>query len=435
MTKMLTLYKTFMRFGEPALNALLARRIRLGKENASRIGERRGYAGIARPVGPLCWVHAASVGEAQSALILIDRLLERHGNLHILMTTGTLSSANLMAKKLPPRAFHQFCPLDHPEWTARFLDHWKPDFALWIESELWPCMLSGLKEREIPAALVNARLSPASLRRWRLARTSAESILKAFRVILCQTEADAASFRLLGLEAKEVYVTDNVKYSAAPLPASAEGLEALKSAIGRRPCWVYASTHKGEEALAARVHKALKSSLPGLLTVIIPRHPERREEIAATLSGSGLNVTFRGENHAPPLPSTDLYIADTFGELGLFYRAAPLACIGRSFSDDGGGGHNPIEAAQLGCAVLHGPNVQNLQEIFDQMDEAGAARRTGDEQALSREIENLFTNPENLLEFQATARNFAEKKERIIDTVLEHLSPLLDTVPALGKAA
>lgn len=432
MTKMLTLYKAFMRFGEPVLNTLLARRLRHGKENAARIGERRGQTDKARPAGRLGWVHAASVGEAQSALILVERLLARHKDLHILMTTGTISSAKMMEKKLPERAFHQFYPLDHPEWTSRFLDHWKPDFVLWMESELWPCMLSSVRERGIPAALVNARLSPASLRKWRFAGSSATQILQAFQSILCQTEADAESFRQLG--AREIHVTDNIKYSAAPLPVADSAMAEMQAAIGARPCWVYASTHKGEETLAARVHAALKDRLPGLLTIIIPRHPERRAEIAAALGDSGLDVRFRGDAHAPPLPGTDLYIADTLGELGMFYRAANLACIGRSFSDDGGGGHNPIEAAQLDCAVLHGPNIQNLQEIFDQMDEAGAARRTADEQALGREILALLSDPAQLAGFQAVAADFARRKERVIDTVLVKLAPVLEIVQNSGEA-
>lgn len=433
MTKMFNLYKAFMQLGEPVLNAFLTRRLKRGKENADRLGERRGVTDLKRPDGPLGWVHAASVGEAQSALILINRLLERHKDLHILLTTGTISSAALMAKKLPERAFHQLYPLDHPAWAARFLDHWRPDFVLWMESELWPCMLSEVGKRKIPAALVNARLSPTSLGKWHFARPLARDLLAPFQSILCQTDIDAASFRQLGAEQNRVHVTDNIKYSAAPLPASEKELETLKTAIGDRPCWVYASTHKGEETLAARVHSALKSNLPGLLTIIVPRHPERRNEIAAALDDAGLNVQFRGDDHAAPLASTDIYIADTFGELGLFYRAAPMACIGRSFSDDGGGGHNPIEAAQLDCAVLHGPNIQNLQEIFDQMDSAGAARKTPDENALSRELLTLLSRPEKLSEFRTIARNFAGQKESVIDRVLAHLSPMLGTIPALDE--
>ncbi|MCC6598168.1 MAG: 3-deoxy-D-manno-octulosonic acid transferase [Alphaproteobacteria bacterium] len=425
---MINLYKALMRSGEPILGAFLKQRLKKGKENPNRIAERKGITALKRPSGRLGWIHAASVGEAQSALILIERLLNRDKDLHILLTTGTLTSSVLMEKKLPQRAFHQFYPLDHPAWVARFLNHWEPDFILWMESELWPCMLTEIRKRRIPASLVNARLSPDSLRKWRFTRSFAENILKTFQSVLCQTDLDATAFRQLG--AVNVHVTDNLKYSATPLLTTPADIELVKNAVDGRPCWVYASTHKGEETLAARVHMHLKETFPNLLTILIPRHPERRADIAATLKSTQLALQLRGETRTPPAAETDIYIADTLGELGLFYRIAPIACIGRSFSDDGGGGHNPIEAAQLDCAVLHGPHVQNLQEIFDQMNDAGAAKKLTDEGALYDELLSLLSTPDLLAKRRAAALDFAKQKEDVIYAVIKHLEPIIGLPPA-----
>lgn len=426
---MLSLYQSVMGKSTSLLDGLLARRVRAGKEDETRLDERRGMASMVRPEGPLCWVHAASVGEAQSALILINQILRQTRNMNVLVTTGTLSSARIMQGALPDRAFHQLYPLDHPEWTARFLEHWQPDLVLWMESELWPNMLMQLAERNVPSFLMNARLSPVSYRNWSLLRGSIRRILNSFTMILCQTETDQRYFKKLGADRTEV--SGNIKYSAKPLSCDEADLKSVLAAIGTRPSWVFASTHKGEEALATRVHDILHAKLPELLTIIVPRHPERRAEIENTLQASGLGYQMRGEEKVLPSDDADIYIADTFGELGLFYRACPVACIGRSYSDDGGGGHNPIEAAQLGCAVLHGPNVQNLQDVFDEMDGSGAALLCADEGHLAGAILELLSAPETLEKKQRAALDFARAKERVIDRVMPHIQAVLEHIPSL----
>lgn len=428
---MIALYQRLMTAAEPLLNTLLDKRLKAGKEDSERLNERKGQAGRQRPDGLLYWVHAASVGEAQSALILIRHLIDHAPDAHVLVTTGTKTSASMMEKSLPERAFHQYYPLDHPEWVTSFLDHWSPDFIAWMESELWPNMLLNIQKRNIPAALINARLSPASFGKWRLFKPFAQTLLKTFSTILCQTEQDASFFNKLG--ANSTYVTDNLKYSAQALKVDDEALKLIYGALQNRPCWVYASTHQGEEALAARIHERLKASYPDLLTILIPRHPERRDTIKQTLSSFSLETVFRGEEKTLPELDTDIYVADTLGELGLFYRAAPIACIGRSFSDDGGGGHNPIEAAQLHCAVLHGPNVQNLQVIFDEMNRDGAALMVADRGALFDTLHQLLEDTKVLETKQERAYNFAYTKTQVIERVMEQLSPILPTLPPALK--
>ncbi|MEM9469392.1 MAG: 3-deoxy-D-manno-octulosonic acid transferase, partial [Pseudomonadota bacterium] len=359
---------------------------------------------------------------AQSALILINKLLEQF-DVHVLVTSGTVTSAQLLEKRLPNKAMHQFMPLDQPKWCKRFLNYWKPDAALWIESELWPNMLRLTKKKKTPIILINARLSDVSFRRWSFFKSAAEKILKNFKLVLTQTERDQSRFEKLG--AKKVIVTGNIKHSAAPLPYDESDLSELENALKNRSVWVYASTHDGEEELAARIHKKLKTDLPDLLTIIIPRHPERREDIKRKLNDDELDIGFRGDDKLQPNAETDIYIADTLGELGLFYHLSDIALIGRSFSHDGGGGHNPIEAAQLDCAVLTGPNIQFQQDLFNDMIADNAITRVTSEEELQKELHMLLTSKETREQQKKNAMKYAQKQTGIIDGVMEKIDPLL----------
>jgi len=424
MTGLLTLYETITRAGKPFLKQLLAHRVRRGKEDPSRLNERMGIAGKTRPSGKLVWIHAASVGEAQSALVLIDALGKNTSVINVLVTTGTLTSATLMQRRLPSFALHQFVPMDHPDWIRTFLDHWKPDLALWIESELWPNTLLALKKRGVPLVLVNARLSEKSFSNWQLAKSMARTVMGCFTAILAQTEQDATRFKALGAE--NVTVTDNIKYSAAALPHDADALATLKVTVAERPIWVYASTHAGEEDLACRVHKSIKAKLPNLLTILVPRHPERRDDVAETCFENGLKFRLRSNHTALPSPDDDIYIADTLGELGLFYTLAPIAMIGRSFSSDGGGGHNPVEAAQLGCAVLTGPHNQFQRPLYDDMQADSAVVEVQNELEFTAILEELLTHPEKLRAMQEKSATFTRRKTHVINAVMEKLMPHLD---------
>lgn len=425
MAGLLTLYETLIRAGQPALEMLLRARARRGKEDRLRMGERKGRASIKRPIGKIVWVHAASVGEAQSALILINAMDNAAPDTHIVVTTGTVTSATLMERRLPANAFHQYVPLDHPAWVKSFLDHWRPDLALWMESELWPNMLRALKRRDIPAVLVNARLSENSFRNWSLAGNAARKIVRTFDIILAQTKEDAQRYEALG--ATNVIAGDNLKYGAAPLPYDELSLSALSLTVDGRAVWVYASTHEGEEELSCRVHATLKEKIPSLLTVIVPRHPERREDIAKACFKHSLKFRLRSQNVALPAPDDDIYIADTLGELGLFYKLCPVAMIGRSFSADGGGGHNPIEAAQLGCAVLTGPNNQNQRQIYDDMADGGAVIEVKTEGELIGVLDDLLGDAALLKAQQKKSAAFAANKSHVADAVLSHILPYLET--------
>ncbi|CAH0255474.1 3-deoxy-D-manno-octulosonic acid transferase [Roseomonas sp. CECT 9278] len=377
----------------PVLPLHLRRRAARGKEDPARLAERYGH-GAARPPGRLVWLHAASVGETMSVLPLIEALAARDPALHVLVTTGTVTSARLLADRLPaalaPRVAHRFVPLDVPRWVARFLDGWRPDAAVFVESELWPNLVAATASRGIPMALVNARMSARAARRWARAPGLARRVISAFRLVLAQTEADAARFR--GLGAPGATCPGNLKYAAPPLPADDAEAARLAALFGDRPAWVAASTHPGEEALVIAAHRRLAPAHPGLLTIIVPRHPERGPEVAALAREIALARRGAGQD---PGPDTQILLADTLGELGLWYRLARLAFVGGSLVAHGG--QNPLEPARLGCAVLVGPHTWNFTEILDRMAAAGGLVRVdpGPDPAamLAEAVGDMLTNP------------------------------------------
>jgi len=416
-----TLYSGLTRLAGPLVHILLDRRAARGKEDPSRRGERLGIPGRHRPAGPLIWLHAASVGESMAALPLVDRLLAGEPRLHVLVTTGTVTSADLMTRRLPPRAFHQYVPVDLPGAVDRFLDHWRPDLALWVESELWPNLLAGVRRRRVPCALVNARLSARSHANWRRIPAAARRLLSTFRLALAQTAEAADRLRDLGLA--DVRVEGNLKYSAAPLPADPAGLSRLRKALAGRPVWLFASSHPGEEEVAIAAHRALIGRFPDLLTLLVPRHPDRGVQVRALLDAAGLSAAQRSRGELPG-PGTAVYLADTMGELGLFYRLAPVSVVGASFLP-GIGGHNPIEPALLGSAVLYGPHMENFQEVAAELEQACAARRVPGPAALADALAGLLADGEARAAQAAAALAVAERNRRAADRVLGALAPLL----------
>lgn len=415
-----SLYRGLTTLAGPAVRLYLDRRRAAGKEDSARQAERFGAASLPRPAGPVAWIHAASVGEANSVLVLVDRLLDRSPDLTVLMTTGTVTSAQLMGRRLPGRAIHQYVPVDLPDAVNRFLDHWRPDVVLWTESEIWPNLLAAVRSRGIPAALVNARMSERSFARWRYASGLITPLLSTFQVTLAQSEGDAERLRKLG--ARAVASVGNLKFSAEPPPARPDQLAALREACAGRPLWLHASTHPGEDEVAAAVHEALAARLPGLLTIVAPRHAHRGADIAALMQGRGLAVSRRGEG-ALPAAGDAVHVADTMGELGLFYRLAPVVCMGGSFVPHGG--QNPVEPAQLGCAVLYGPHMWNFDEITRQLEGAGGALPLADAAALAEAVGRLLADDEARGRIVAGAASVTDRNRRIVDRALEVLDPVL----------
>ena len=350
---MLTLYRIATELGSPIIRLYLKRRIVKGKEDHKRLGERKGKSSTPRPVGTLIWVHAASVGESLSMVPLIEWLLKNDKLLHVLLTTGTVSSAKLMGNRLPRRAFHRYVPIDRINYVRRFLYHWKPDMALWAESEFWPNLILETQNLGIPMILVNGRISPKSFAGWKKARAIIFRLLQNFELCLGQTEEDAERLRLLG--AKRYKCLGNLKFAVSPLPADTNELLKLQQHMDGRPCWLAASTHSGEEKIVAYVHTELKKKYKSVLTILAPRHPAREPEITSMLMKQNcLTVAHRSKGDTPSR-ETDIYLVDTLGELGLFFRLSDIVFMGKSMVPLGG--QNPLEALKLGCAVIHGPHM------------------------------------------------------------------------------
>jgi 3-deoxy-D-manno-octulosonic-acid transferase len=410
----------------PAVPLALARRARRGKEDPARVGERYGIASAPRPAGRVVWVHAASVGETNAVIGLVERIVA--AGLAVVLTTVTVTSAALAARRLPSGAVHQFSPLDISPFVARFLDHWRPDLALFVESEVWPMTIVSLAARGIPQARVNAHMSARSARGWGRLGTASRALFGRIDACLAQSEEDGARYRALG--ARDVTVTGNLKFDEPPPAADPAALAAFRAEVGDRPAWVAASTHEGEEEIVADAHRTLAERHPDLLTIIVPRHPARGDGIRAWLTERGLAVAQRSSGE-PLTPATGIYLADTLGELGLFYRAVPIAFVGATLVPIGG--HNPIEPVQLDAALVHGPHTQNATEIYAALDAAGGAVNVGDAAGLAEAVAVLLDDPAMLEERRATATATLVPFTGALDRTFAALAPWLAPAAAAGR--
>ena len=458
----------------PLLPAWLRLRARRGKEVAQRLAERRGLDAD-RPEGPLLWLHGASLGESLSLLPLMEALSRHRPELRFLVTTGTVTAATMLQQRLSPRlaprVTHRFVPLDVPRWVDSFLTGWRPDGAVFVESELWPNLTAGLARRGIPMVLVNASLSSRSARLWRWLPGLARDMLGRFALVVAQSEADAG--RLRGLGARDVVVWGNLKAAAPPLPADPGALAQLRAAIGARPVFLAASTHPGEDEVVIAAHLAARQSLPRLLTVIVPRHPQRGAAIAAlaeaalaeaaaaeaalagapgaaapgagapaplpagmpaTLPAAAPALVSRRSEHRLPDAGCEIHVADTLGELGLFFRLAGLALVGASLVPKGG--HNPLEAARLGCPIVIGPHTEQFEELVAAMEAGGGLIRVQDRATLAEAVKHVLSDPRRAQELTGAAGGIAAEAthlpERLAEAILRMLPSATGAPPDPG---
>ena len=402
----------------PMAPALIKRRLKQGKEDPARVGERRGISNDVRPHGPLVWIHGASVGEVLAAAALIEKL--RALNIRILLTSGTVTSAAIVAKRFPADIIHQYVPYDSPRYVARFLDHWQPSLALFIESDLWPNLILSSAARRLPMVLINGRMSHRSFPRWRRVSNTIGALLGRFDVCLAQSQVDAERFTALG--SRNVVTTGNLKLDVPAPPADSAKLERLMAVTRGRPIIVAASTHPGEEEILLAVHKTLAGFFPSLLTVIVPRHPDRGEAIARTVTASGLHAALRSREELP-IATTDIYVADTMGELGLFYRLAPIVFMGGSLVPHGG--QNPIEAIKLGASIVHGPHVFNFTDVYEALDRAGGARQADAQETLVKQLGQLLADPKAREISLAASERVVEQLGGALERTLNALEPYL----------
>lgn len=408
-------YRLATGLSQPLARPLLQARARRGKEDPVRLGERLGVASRPRPSGVVVWLHAVSAGESMSLLPLIQALASERPDLGLLVTSGTRASALLLAERLPPGAIHQFAPVDTPNAVARFLEHWRPDVGIFVESELWPNLILNARARNVRLALVSARMSARSARAWRGQAPAARAVLNCFDLILPQDTATAERLAALGGRVSEQL---NLKRLGAPLGCDPAKLAQLRDSVGERPVVVAISTHAPEEALIVGAAAPLA---PRPLTVLLPRHPERGEEIRRRLSG---HVVARRALGEPIRLDTDVYIADTLGEVGLFLRLSEFAIVGGGFAP-GVGGHNPLEPARLGVGVITGPSVANHVDVFAEMMAAGAAVTAHDEAGLTALLADLLESAEKRRRLADAALAYAAAQQDRLATALDQIRPLL----------
>ncbi|MGU9979673.1 3-deoxy-D-manno-octulosonic acid transferase [Phreatobacter sp. HK31-P] len=385
----------------PVTALLVRKRLQQGKEDPERVQERRGEASVDRPPGRLVWLHGASVGEFLSIIPLIERLQVR--GVTVLVTTVTLTAATLAARRLPPGVIHQFMPWDVPAFVDRFLNHWQPDLAIFAESELWPNLILRTTARGTPLIQVNGRISERSFKGWQRVPRSIKALLSRFELCLMQTVDDARRIEALG--APRVSTTGNLKFDVPAPEAEPGAAMALAQAIGYRPVFLAASTHEGEDEIVLEAHRLIAPRLSNLLTIIAPRHPERGDAIAALAEAAGLQACQRSRGELPRVRHA-VYVADTLGEMGLFYRAAPVAFLGGSLIRHGG--QNPIEPAKLGAAVIHGPHVFNFAAVYEALAANSAARQvTGAEDMAEGALLLLADKRERVRQREAAAETVA----------------------------
>jgi len=402
----------------PALHVLFAVRARQGREIAARKSERFGTDLTPRPEGKLLWLHAASVGEALSLLELIKNLPPE---IAVLFTTGTVTSADLLAERLPALerqapVLHRFVPFDVALYIARFLNKWRPDAACFVESELWPNMLRACHRREIPTALINARLSPRSFERWRQAKSIFASLLADFDMIDAQSMQDAA--RITMLANRPVTASGNLKRAAPPLPVDAQSLALFTAHLGNRPRWLAASTHPSDDAVLAHAIALVREKLPDALCILAPRHPARGAELAARYK----NAPRRSQGERP-LPSKQVYIADTMGEMGLWYSLCPVVFMGKSFNN--GGGQNPLEPARFSCALVCGPAMQNFADDTTRLTAANAMMQVASPQGLANFIVRHLQNPAQTAEMGKRAQEIANSDHDLPRNLAMRLAALM----------
>jgi 3-deoxy-D-manno-octulosonic-acid transferase len=419
------LYGAAARLLEPLAPRLLAARARAGKEIPERLGERLGRSSRSRPDGRLVWLHGVSVGESLSLLPLVEALARRP-DLSLLITSGTVAAADMMARRLPAGVIHQFAPVDAPGAVRRFLDHWRPEAGLFVESELWPNLILAARARGVRLGLVSARMTAASAAGWARAPASARTVLNAFELVLPQDSATAGRLADLGARLGPRL---NLKRAGAAPPVDSAALAELSAQLSGRPVVLAASTHPGEEDLIAEAFLAATAARPEALLVVAPRHPHRGAAVAEALAALGLSTARRSQGETPG-PRVQAYVADTLGEMGLLLRLAQVVVMGGALVE-GVGGHNPLEAARVGAAIVTGPHVANAQELYDEMLAEAAVIQAVDVEALARHIAGLLTYPLIARRVGEAARDYADRQGAALDAAL----PLIEALAAPSRDA
>jgi len=422
-TALIRSYRGLTRVTEPLLPLWIKRRALKGKEDPIRQKERFGHATLERPEGQLVWLHGASVGECIMFLPVVHRILEFYPTANILVTSGTVTSAKVMKSRLPARAFHQYVPLDSPSSVSRFLDHWKPDIAIWAESEIWPNLIQGTKARNIPMALINARMSVDSVEGWGKRKASAKAIFGCFDKILAANEETANG--LTWLLDTEIESAGNLKDAAPALPAEDKQVKRLAKMLDGRPVWCAASTHEGEEEIILKAHAEILETYPNALLILAPRHPERRNSVIKKIEAA--DMIYKSHSASERIGvRTKIYLLDTIGDMGLAYRLSTISFVCGSLIE-GLSGHNPLEPARLGNAVLTGAHISSFADTYMSMFVFNAAERILNPDMIGKRVTYYFETPQELADRMQQSHNFAAGRDAVLDYIWEVLTPLFQS--------
>ena len=416
------IYNTLIRTLYPlVIRSYIQKRIEIGKEDTKRFNERIGRPLKERPEGKLIWFHGASVRESVSMLPLINKLLETSDDTYVMVTTGTTTSADIMGKRLPERAFHQYIPIDNPAFTKRFVKHWQPDLVLWFESDFWPAMLSTIKKKNIPLVLVNGRISNKSFKRWQQFEFLSKELLSCFTFCLGQSEEDAYRLRVLG--AKESACLGNLKFAGLPIPIDENKKNTILSQTADRRIFCISSTHENEEYQLGRHFKELFSKHPETLILIAPRHPNRGPDIKKQIQDLGYTVALRSAKEEISA-KTQVYIADTIGELGIWYDISPIVFIGGSLIPHGG--QNFMEPSRMHDAVIVGPYMHNFTEAMQRAQKANGIIQAVDAEEVISTVIQLLDNKDLLEAKQSLAYNWATGEAKVLDGIVEKVKGYLN---------
>ena len=369
----------------PLTGIYINRRIKLNKEDTKRFKERYGRASVQRTEGSLAWLHAASVGESLSILTIINELEKLKSIDQILLTTGTTSAAEIVANKLSSKTVHQYLPLDNPIFNKRFLKHWNPTYAIFVESEIWPNLIMQIKKLEIKLAIVNGRMTLKSYNKWLRFKKSSELIFKSFDLCLAQNKESSLFYKKLGIN--NTYYTGNLKFSSDKFEVTEDDFNDLKGMFKGRKVFLAASTHLGEEKIISEITNKIRESKKEFITIIVPRHPNRTNLLDQMTNSK---VAMRSSNEKVD-QATDIYLADTFGELGIFYKLADFIFIGGSFVPHGG--QNPIEAAYFCNNIFHGKYIENFLEVYETLNHLLISELVDNPRQLQVKLMNCYDAP------------------------------------------
>ena len=390
------------------------------KEDSISYREKLSKIEISREEGFLIWFHVASVGEAMSILPLIESCIEEKKINKILLTSITLSSGKILKKRFNQNAkvIHQFLPLDISVWTSKFLEHWKPNLSIFIDSEIWPNLISQISEKKIPLLLINARITKKSFKRWKLIISFAKKIFEKFDLCIVSNKESENFLKILG--AKNIKNYGNLKFSNIKNDLNKKLDPDFFNKIKNRKIWCAASTHPTEEILCARSHLKIKESYNNILTIIIPRHIDRIEKIRKELSNLNLKIVLYSKLDQIDI-NTDILLIDTYGEASIFYNISKYVFVGKStikslIMDSG---QNPIEPARLGCKIFHGPNVSNFVEIYEYLKTLGVTKLINNSDELSLSLIEEFE--EDKVKKSNVKEEIDNYGQNILNNVVEEL--------------